>query len=186
MILDLFKYFATIPKLDGVKSAFSMGRSDVDGYDSLLQEISKMEQHSRIPQINEFIFGASAEVVKTRMDQVKGTFLFVDFGKIVSRRDSNGSISDDFELSITIATKMGSSGDLVEAALIAQNTLYLLSQLQALMIADTKKYSFLEQISFSYERMPFDTKEYSSIGWSLFVNQKGYDLLGIKEKTKQY
>lgn len=104
MIIDIFKYYAGFPKQDGVTSLFVAGRSENNTYKQLLQALQESATHSRIPEIDHYVFGGSYEAVKTYIDTLSGIYLFVEFGEFSSTRQ-RGSIHDTFRIAVTIAGK---------------------------------------------------------------------------------
>lgn len=185
MILDIFKYFAKFPLQSGVLKAFITGTSTIDGYSALRTYVSDMDIHSLIPQVTEYLIGSSSEQVRNRMNEAQSIFMLVDYGKISSERDNRQTINDSFEMAITIAAKLNDS-DLVERAIISQNMLNHVSILRAIMEADQSTTSWLKNIDFSTEVVPFDAPDYQALGWTLYFSRKGQDLLSIKDKINAY
>lgn len=183
MILDVFKYYAGFPDLKGVQSIFSAGRSEKPQYKELQEFIDHMPVHSRLP-IDHYVFGQSYDAVKARIDQLLGTYLFVEFGEFESTRDNRNSIQDKFRMAITIAGKTGSSSDLVELAVISEETLQLVHQLRVLQYKDQERHPWLKEISDQHTIEPFVAKEFSSIGWTIIFNREGTDMLELKEALK--
>lgn len=183
MILDVFKYYAGFPKLEGVKSIFAQGRSDRLQYSKLQEFVDNMAVHSRL-NIDNYVFGQSYDAVKARIDQLLGTYLFVEFGEFNSIRDNRNSIQDKFRIAVTIAGKTDSSSDLVELAIISQETLQLIHQLRVLQFKDQEKHPWLKEISDQHSIEPFVAKEFSSIGWTIIFNREGTDMLELKEALK--
>lgn len=97
MILDVFKYYAQFPKLEGVKEIFANGKSEYPLYTQLEDYIDNMSSHSLIPEIDGYVFGQSYDDVKAQIGKLTGSYLFVDFGSFTSNRGSTvNSIQETF------------------------------------------------------------------------------------------
>lgn len=184
MILDLFKYYAQFPDIKGVESIFANGRSDSQLYTELLNSISTMPVHSRIPGIQNYVFGQSYDAVKHRIDNISGTYLFLDFGEFSSTRDQRNTIHDSFDLATTIASKVSSNSDLVELAIVSEQTLQLAHQLRVLQYEDQKQHPWLKEIANQHTIIPFVAREFSSIGWTITYKREGADILHLKEALR--
>ena len=181
MIEDLFFYFAQFPQRDGVLSMFTRGASDhVTGYQALIDKVNAMPDHSTIPDIGSYIFGASEKAVIARIDAVSGTYLFVDYGEIESEPNKIGSMKDDFQCGITVATKC-SDTDLGEQLIFSQRNLCILDQIRRRMYTDCQKIPWLKTITLSHRREPFSSPGFQSTGWSMLFTISGYDLSHVKE-----
>lgn len=180
MIFEVLKYYAQFPNHSKVLEAFSNGRSELPEYSELFKEIEDLPNNSRIPGLDYYIFGQSFDSVKQRVDQVlSGTYLFVEVGDIISKRDGKNNISDEVQMAVTIAAK--SSGlDLIEEAIQSKRTLAMMQQLRVAMSSDQKASPWLKELSESCQMKPFVTKEFSSVGWTLLFERQGADLFDIK------
>lgn len=181
MIFQIFKYYAQFPDLKGVISLFANGKSDIPAYIALRDEIQNIPTHSRIPEIKHYVFGQSYDSVKSRIDQISGTYLFLEFGEIESIRDRRNSIQDTFDLAVTIASKIQTTSDLVEQAIISQQTLGLIHQLRTLQHEDQARQSWLKEISDRHTIVPFVAREFASLGWTIVFKREGADLLNLKQ-----
>lgn len=180
MIFEILKYYAQFPNHSKVLEAFSKGRSELPEYSELLNEIGALSNNSRIQGLDYYIFGQSFDSVKQRVDQVlSGTYLFVEIGDIISKRDGKNNISDEVQMAVTIAAK-SSEMDLIEEAIQSKRTLAMMQQLRVAMFADQKTSTWLKELSESCQMKPFVTKEFSSIGWTLMFERQGADLFDIK------
>ncbi|RGN43819.1 MULTISPECIES: hypothetical protein [unclassified Bacteroides] len=181
MILDVFKYYAQFPKLEGVKEIFANGKSEYPLYTQLEDYIDNMSSHSLIPEIDGYVFGQSYDDVKAQIGKLTGSYLFVDFGSFTSNRDQRNSIQETFELAVTIASKIPDASDLVEIAIITDQLLQLTNKLRAFQINDQAKHSWLKELSNKHNIIPFVAPEFSSIGWTVVLSREGADLLDVKE-----
>ena len=188
MILNLFKYFAKFPDRSGVLTIFNNGESSLSGYAALKAEIDSNPSPSLIPDIQHYVFGQSFGGVKKRIDSISGTFLFVDFGEFSSIRDQRNSIHDIQKLAVTVAMKVPASSDLVEEAIISENTLKLINILRACLMDDSLKIDapWLKRLSDTHDIIPFVAPELSSLGWSMRFDLEGTDLFAVKELMKSF
>lgn len=187
MILDIFTYFAQFPLQSGVLKMFNAGSSTHEAYATLKTAVKALPLKERIPGITDYVFGQSYETVKGYVDGlVDSTYLFVDFGEISSSRDSRNSIQDRFHLAVTIARKISTTADLVEQAIVTDQTLALMDELQACMLADQQPHPWLKEINYTITISPFTSSELSSLGWSMVFYREGADMRNIKDKVNTH
>lgn len=181
MILDVFKYYAQFPKLEGVKEIFANGEGASPLYAQLKEYMDNMPVHSRIPEIDGYVFGQSYDDVKAHIGKLTGSYLFVDFGSVLSNRDQRNSIQETFELAVTIASKIPAATDLVEIAITTDRLLRLTNKLRAFQINDRAKHPWMKELSNKHSIIPFVAPEFSSIGWTITFAREGADMLDVKE-----
>lgn len=184
MILNLFSYFAKYPAKAGVLSMFANGDSERPQYNALQQKIFTYPDESLIPDIQHFVFGQSFDSVKTRIDRLSGTYLFIDFGEFTSSRNNRNTIQDTQKLAATIAMKLSDSSDLIEEAIASEITLNLLNTLRAHLLSDSEQGSvpWLNRSEISqHDIVPFVAKELKSIGWTIIFNTDASDQFNLKE-----
>jgi hypothetical protein len=178
-ISDIFLYFAQFPLIDGVKSSFSNGTSDLSLYGDLLSKLDG-QAHSRLPEIEDYVFGQNLDAVKNRIDKFSGLFLFVEAGDISSNQDDKGSIQDQMKLGVTVARKVADSADLVEQMIVSDEMLILTNRLRALIREDQTSTPWLTWMSQPQQVIPFVSSEFGSVGWSCIFSLSGPDLFDIK------
>lgn len=183
IILDILKYFAKYPSKDGVLSAFTEGSSEYPEYADLKTYINGLADPV-IPELQAYVFGQSYESVKSRIADITGCYLFVDFGEITSLRDSRNSIEDSQKLAVTIAIKVPSTIDTVEECIISDITLQLISRLRTAMLNDDRlgEVPWRQLMSDKHSIVPVDNKEINSIGWSILFDTSASDWFNIKNK----
>lgn len=177
---DTFLYFAKYPVKSGVLELFNRTDSNLfAGYATLKAAVEALDPHSLIPDIAEFVFGVNEESVKKRIQQLEGTYLFIDYGHIVTTSDQYDRHTDDMLLSLTVARPYDISKlDHVEQVLMADHCLYLLLQIRTQMQADSEC-PFVQQLTFPTEITPFFARELSdSIGWTMVFKKRGIEMLG--------
>ncbi|MEG1006539.1 MAG: hypothetical protein RSO15_09710 [Bacteroides sp.] len=189
MILDLFRYFSQFPRKEGVLSIFSNGGSPYNSYSDLKGYVSSLPDNSYIPGISSFVFGQSFDSVKARIDNLTGTYLFIDYGEFTSGRDNRNNIQDHQKVAATIAVKVADSSDLVEEAIASETTLILINELRANLIYDSERgcVPWLNRGAISeVDIVPFVAKELKSIGWTLMFSTDASDLFSIKKLMKSF
>lgn len=180
MIFEILKYYAQFPDHNKVLEIFSKGRSELLEYGILQEEIKKMPDHSRITGLDYYIFGQSFDSVKQRVDNIlAGTYLFVEIGDIMSKRDQKNNIEDEVQMAVTIAAKSAEM-DLIEEAIQSRCTLAMMQQLRAIMLSDQARTPWLKELSLSCQIKPFVAKEFSSVGWTLMFEREGSDIFNLK------
>jgi len=183
MIIDLFSYFARFPDRAGVLNLFNNGASSLSGYATLLEEMNKLPEVSLLQDIKSYVFGQSFDAVKSRVDSISGTYLFVDFGEFNSQLNGSSSIVNTQKVACTVACKLPGSSDLVENAIASDNTLSLLAQLAAQLIKDAENHTvaWLSRRNMKvFDIIPFVAKELNSIGWTLMFSTESDDLFDLK------
>ena len=189
MILDLFLYFAKFPQHSGVTRIASKGSSSMHEYGAMLGKLAEEPDHSLVPDIDNYVYGQSFDDLKSRIDRIAGTFLFVDYGELSTTTDRIQSMQVKERLAVTVASKLGSSHDALEQAIVSDHTLQLLASVYAHLLAD------IDNGDFQYadrpavgnaEIVPFVSSELSSYGWTLMLSVNAPDALGIHEKYKSF
>ena len=189
MILNQFLYFAQYPSKEGVRAILTNGSSDFPGYRDLVDALDNLPDMSRIPEIANYVYGQSFDELKQRIDNLVGSFLFVDYGEFNSLRDSRNSYEITQRIAITVANKMPNRADAAEYMLSSDQTLRLLSKIHAWMIADAEEGN-IDWISRGEldkaEIIPFVASELSSVGWTLMLNCIAPDPLGTHLLSRSF
>lgn len=189
MILNQFLYFAQYPSKEGVRAILTNGSSDFPGYSELVDALDNLPDMSRVPDIANYVYGQSFDELKQRIDNLVGSFLFVDYGEFNSLVDSRNSYEITQRIAITVARKMPDRADAAEYMLASDSTLRLLSQVHAWMLADAEAGN-IEWLSRGEldkaEIIPFVATELSSIGWTLMLSCIAPDSLGTHALSKSF
>jgi hypothetical protein len=171
---DIFTYFAKFPQKAGVLELFNRSASDhFPAYASLKTGISALDPHSLIPGIQDYVFGIDEQSIKKRIEEISGTYLFVDYGNIASQEDNLKRRTDEILIAITVATPLHINAlDMVEQVLLADQALDYLLQIMAIMRQDSRCSPFVKQLTFPVEITPFLARELSdSTGWTMVVKK---------------
>ena len=189
MILNQFLYFAQYPSKEGVRAILTNGSSDFPGYRDLVDALDNLPDMSRIPDIANYVYGQSFDELKQRIDNLVGSFLFVDYGEFNSLRDSRNSSEITQRIAITVARKMPDRADAAEYMLASDATLRLLSKVHAWMLADAE-HGNIEWLSRGEldkaEFVPFVATELSSVGWTLMLTCIAPDSLSIHQQSRSF
>ncbi|ATV32536.1 hypothetical protein CUC00_08445 [Prevotella intermedia] len=189
MIKEQFLYFAQYPSKDGIRAIFTNGASDFTGYNDLVSALDKLPQTSRIPEIDNYIYGQSFEELQARIDKCIGSFLFVDYGEMSMSGNNHNSYELTQRIAVTVAYKMSNRADAGEYMLASDKTLELLSKVHASMLADADR-GEIEWFSRSElaraEYVPFVASELHSVGWTLMLSCLAPDSLQIHRQYKSF
>ncbi|WP_315315257.1 hypothetical protein [Prevotella pallens] len=189
MIKEQFLYFAQYPSRNGILAMFTNGTSHFEGYNTLVAELSQLPQTSRVPEIDNYVYGQSFEELQARIDKCIGSFLFVDYGEMSMTANHHNTYELTQRLAVTVAFKMPNRSDAAEHMLASDKTLSLLSKVHAAMLADADKgnIEWLSRGELSRaEYVPFVATELHSVGWTLMLSCIAPDTLQIHQKYKSF
>lgn len=183
LLIELFLYYSQYVVKTGILPLFNKGRSDIPGYDILKNKVYDIPDNNRLSELENYVFGPNFEAVSSRVNNITGYYLFVDYGEIECSTDKSNRNTDSARLGITIAYKLKEfSGDLIEQLLVSDHTLELLVRIRNKMINDQRERYWLKDISKNHTLVPFVSKELSSTGWTILFNREAYDTFGIRTK----
>lgn len=189
MIKEQFLYFAQYPSRNGILAMFTNGTSHFESYNALVAELSQLPQTSRVPEIDNYVYGQSFEELQARIDKCIGSFLFVDYGEMSMTANNHNTYELTQRLAVTVAFKMPNRSDAAEHMLASDKTLSLLSKVHAAMLADADKGN-IEWLSRGElaraEYVPFVATELHSVGWTLMLSCIAPDTLQIHQKYKSF
>lgn len=189
MIKEQFLYFAQYPSRNGILAMFTNGTSHFEGYNTLVAELSQLPQTSRVPEIDNYVYGQSFEELQARIDKCIGSFLFVDYGEMSMTANNHNTYELTQRLAVTVAFKMPNRSDAAEHMLASDKTLTLLSKVHAAMLADADKgnIEWLSRGELSRaEYVPFVASELHSVGWTLMLSCIAPDTLQIHQQYKSF
>lgn len=189
MIKEQFLYFAQYPSRNGILAMFTNGKSHFESYNTLVAELSQLPQTSRVPEIDNYVYGQSFEELQARIDKCIGSFLFVDYGEMSMTANNHNTYELTQRLAVTVAFKMPNRSDAAEHMLASDKTLSLLSKVHAAMLADADKgnIEWLSRGELSRaEYVPFVATELHSVGWTLMLSCVAPDTLQIHQQYKSF
>lgn len=183
LLIELFLYYARFPARNAVNPLFNKGKSNIPGYDELQKAVDTLSEEPVLPKVDNYVFGPNFDAVSSRVNNMTGFYLFVDYGEIECATDNSNRFTDSARLAITVAYKLKEfSGDLVEQLIISDHCLSYLSLIRNRMIQEQRERCWLKDVSRSHTLTPFIARELSSIGWTMLFNREGYDTFGAKCK----
>lgn len=182
LLQDTFKYFAKFPLMSGVNKNFNVTSSNRFGtdYTDFQNEISTLEETELIPDIEDYIFGVDEDMVKRRVQDVTGIYLFIDYGAINKNLETTANVEmDSLVMAVTVAFPVNENElDAVETMLMHQQTLNYISQIKNKMKEDSKKTRLVDKITFPVEITPWFARELmNSSGWTMQLSYKGPGLV---------
>ena len=181
LLIELFLYFAKFPANDAFVPLFNKGRSQIPGYDELHAALLALPAEGLVPEIGNYVFGPNFEAVCSRINNLNGFYLFVDYGEIECGTDSSNRMTGSARLAITVAYKLKEfSGDLMEQLLISDRCLAYITTIRNRMINEQRERYWLKDVSRNHTLTPFVARELSSIGWTMLFNREAFDTFGVK------
>lgn len=173
---ETFTYFARYVTPDVVGRFFVKGTGDT-AYNNF-KAAAKAAAKSLYPVITDYIFGVDEQVIGKRISEVKGVYLFVDYGNIVSYLDGRNVKSDRVSLAVTVAKPMSANiVDQAQQLMLADELLDVISGIRASLRAD-KGDPFVTRLEFPNTVMPFVAPSLSnSYGWTLMLELNGVDII---------
>ena len=182
LLRDTFEYFAKFPDHTGVMKSFNLTESShfEEEYAAFKDRILSLEEHSIVPGIKDYVFGADEELAKNRIQDITGFYLFVDYGNLTIDRDQHRTKKEEFLIAITVAIPLKpESIDHVEAMLYADMTLDFIRQIEERMISDSRDNPYLQHLTFPNEITRFFARELqNSTGFTMLFSQQGIGMMG--------
>ena len=181
LMRDTFAYFAKFPLLSGVKKNFTKTSSGtfID-YAAFKARIDGLSENSLLADITDYIFGVDENIIKKRIQDINGIFLFIDYGNLITDRQPPLQIeNNEFQVAVTVARPIKADQiDPIEAVLSAEQTLTLITSIKDRMWTDSKSNYLLKQITFPAEITPWFARDLSdSSGWSMLFSKKGVQFI---------
>lgn len=171
---DIFVYFSRYMTRETVNAVFTKAHGDT-AYESL-RDSAMAAAEGRFPEITDYVFGVQEDSVSRRISQVKGIYLFVDYGGITSSEDLRLVKSDELSLAVTVARPVSSSAmDMADELVLSDLLLRIITAIRDDMRSDDSD-SFIRRLLFPNDITPFFARELSnSYGWTLMFKMRGID-----------
>jgi len=176
LLEHIFLYFAKYPASAAVQKFFTK-TSGGTAYETL-KASAIAAAAGKYPVITDYIFGVNEESVSRRISQVKGIYLFVDYGNISSSENNLGVKSDEFNVAVTVAKPLSSGAtDLAQEVILSEDLLQIISAIRNDMRGDDHD-SLTDYMVFPNDITPFYARELSnSYGWTLMFRIQGVDMI---------
>lgn len=181
VLTDIFLFYTRFTTPDGVARLFNKGTSTVPGY-SQLQQQALAEAGKETPvKLDNYVFGANIDAVSSRINNLNGFYLFVDYGEIECNVNKTNCQTDSMRLGVTVAYRIKEfSGDLMEQLLVSDSCMDYLSSIRRYMHNDHLCRTWLKNFSGKHTLVPFVARDLSSIGWTMMFNREGVDSFNLK------
>ena len=171
---QIFLSFARFPDHDGVMKIFNRGESKqfpVE-YAALKLATENLAEKSLVPQIKDFVFGVTEDIVTKVIQNFTGFYLLVDYGQMEVSRDGFEIQDQSFFVSITVAHPMtGSDPDIVEETIVADLALDYLTTIRAHLITQDRDRR-LQEVTFPHDLIPFQAPTANnSVGWTIVLTR---------------
>lgn len=189
MIKELFLYFAQFPDKKGIKAMATMGKSKLPQYAELLKALDALPEVSRVPEIENYVYGQTFEDIQQRLDKLSGSFLFADYGEFDMLGDGRRSFQVTERIAVTVAMRLSANSDLMERVIVNDTTLELLTKVHAWMMADSElgRLEWLDRENLDKaEYVPFVSSELHSYGWTMMLDATAPDTLNIHLMAKSF
>ena len=181
LIADTFAYFAKYPLLAGVLKNFVKNSSPYfTGYDTLKQTATNLTPNSIIPGITDYVFGVDENIVKNRIEQINGIYLFVDYGNLNSSlTEPQKTEVGELIIAVTVARKTPPNDlDSIESILLADKTLEYITTIKDTMKHESQRSIFLKNMVFPVDISPWFARElFNSCGWTMSFRKRGVHLI---------
>jgi hypothetical protein len=179
ILTPAFEYFAKYPKKEGMLNVFKRGTSPLPEYAEIKARLQTLDPHSLVPQITNYLFSVNDDALKKQVENINGTFLFLDYGGLNTNKDQLQRLNDTVEFGLIVAEKMKpEDSDSVEMIIRIEYMLVYIRKIREQMIADQKCSPFVKKLSFPHRIDPWYARDMShATGWSMLFQQQGIDLI---------
>lgn len=177
IIKDIFLYTSQFVSRDAIKKLFVLDSGTME-YSQFMQETLAVPETFRNESISDFIFGVDDNAVISRISQVTGLYLFVDYSTITSSINSVDVKSDSFRISVTIARPSPENQDQASELLWQDKALDALRIIRKKMRDDFDGQHAIFWIKFPTSIRPFVAHSLAnSIGWTMEFDVHGIDMV---------
>lgn len=178
ILRDTFIYFSQFVPRPALDAAFRLPSGD--DHIALINDVETSGDDRRIAEIQDFIFSINQDGVQTRLSNVKGCYLFVDYGTITSGVDRVDVKTDRFHIAVTVACPRQKDQDQATEMLWQDKTLEILTTIRrqlrndTLFTADSAPY----WLEFPTTIQPWHAPGLSnSMGWTMELDITGTDIV---------
>lgn len=176
IVYDVFKEFSRFVPRPALLDLFMTpeGRE----YKRLKAEIMALDDSLRDSSISAYIFGVDEQAVRSRISQVSGRYLFVDYSYISSTVDGLDVKTDLFHVAVTVAEPHPSDEDQFSHLLRQDGCLKSLAAIRRQMRYEQDLPQHLDWMSWPHKITPFVAPALAnSYGWTMEFDVKGTDII---------
>ncbi len=176
LIPDIFTYFAKYPLLEGVKKNFKNKKSTMPGYLELKNTIDNLPVHSLLPELEDYVFGMNEKEVFDRIRNMKGMFLFIDYGQInMNINERNDYAASQIHLAINVGHEYSTQNDdIIEESIIMNKTLVVMQKIIKQIMGDDKASDcpFKKYFNNPTQISPIEPKSFhGKLGWNVMFTK---------------
>lgn len=172
----LFLYCSRFVTRDAVQRLFVLDSGH--GYAELKQEALAVPDADRNPLLADYIFGVDDKALQTRISQVRGMYLFVDYAAITSSVSTIDVKTDSFHVAMTVACPTPEDHDQATELLWQDRALDAMTAIRKKMRDDFDDSNPVFWLRFPTTVQPFIAHALAnSIGWTMEFDVQGIDMV---------
>jgi len=179
--IDIIKYFARYPLLEGVVKNFAREDDTIPGYADLKAYISAMDPNSLIPELTDFVVYTNDKKLAESIAGIDGYFLLVEPGGIGGGPMNEVRVRDSkMTVQLTIASHWtGSEMDSMGEMLQSSRAFEIMTTLINFLKKDDRENCPVQRwLDNPFQLDPIDPFWLcESIGWQLVINVNYMNLL---------
>lgn len=177
ILRNSFLYFARFLTQDALEAAFRL--SSGDKHQQLLDQVSTLPTDRQIPAIKDFIFSINKETVQKRIDNVKGTYMLLEYSTVSSKINQSVDVkTDSFRVALTIACPRPQDQDNATEMIWQDELLDIISEIRQHMRNDLDTEASVWWFSFPNTIVPIVASALgNSMGWAMEFDIMGTDIV---------
>lgn len=178
VLKKLFLYSSRFVSREAAQRLFVLDTGPGHDYAKLRQEILEVPDVDRNPAITDFIFGVNDQAVTTRIENIKGLYLFVDYSAITSSISSIDVKTDSFHVAMTIARPSPDNQDQATEMIWQDRALDAMTAIRRRMRDDFDDGNPVFWLKFPTTMQPFVAHALAnSLGWTMEFDIQGIDMV---------
>ncbi len=176
ILYTMLEYFSRFVSRTALENFFLA--STGQDYDDLRGAIEGLPDDRRFHELTDLIFGIDETAVKTKISQVSGCYLFIDYSAIKSSVSALDVQTDLIHVAVTVAMPHPSDEDQFANMLGMDECLDIIAGIRDFMRNDIDTDLHLQWLQFPTTISPFVAKELSnSFGWTMEFDITGTDII---------
>lgn len=182
LIENLIRYFAKYPQKEGILEHFKRSAEEYAGYMDLKTYIKSLPDVSVIPELETLIISTNEEIIKQKVNNIKGYFLMIEYGVIPTGEPRSGGVRESkAHISLIVAKKHETQNiDMFEEALESDKMLGILNTIINQMIKDSRDCELL----LGFEKSAIQTSPiepaalHGCYGWWASLEKSSHTMIG--------